>query len=367
MSERHNYKSIYAMVRERIENGVYQAGTLLPSESALAAECGVSRPTIAKVYNRLETDHMVSRKRGRGTQICHTMSEQSAYTFGLRLPGAGESEIFASINSRLLGLSKDMGFDCLCDGATASNADIRRNLIGSCCESYIIRNVDGIFFSPLERVNDASRLNLDICRRVEDAGIPLVLIDRDIVAPPSRSRFDVVGLDNYNAASDMTRLMIRAGCKNIYFFYRPYTASSVVMRMRGVRDAVLDAGLYFFGNNVVCGNPEDDGVVASVPIIRGNTGIVCANDSTAAVLMSSLERIGYRCGKDYLLCGFDDMKYSCHLKCSLSSYMQPCDEIAEVSVELMMRRMKNKDSTPLSVMLAGKVVERESTVFSAQL
>lgn len=53
MSEKHNYKSIYAIIRERIENGGYADGTLLPPESVLAAEYGVSRPTIAKVYNRL--------------------------------------------------------------------------------------------------------------------------------------------------------------------------------------------------------------------------------------------------------------------------------------------------------------------------
>lgn len=367
MSEKHNYKSIYAIIRERIEKGGYADGTLLPPESVLAAEYGVSRPTIAKVYNRLEKEHMVNRKRGRGTQVNHAVAEKDTYTFGLLLPGAGESEIFATINNRLLGLSKEMGFDCLWDGATASNADIRRNLIELCCENYIRRNVDGIFFSPLERVSDAGRLNLDICRRVEEAGIPLVLIDRDIVAPPARSRFDVVGLDNYNAATEMARLMIKAGCKNIYFFYRPYTAYSAVMRLRGVRDAVLEAGLYFLDNNVVCGNPENTGVVAAMPIIKGNTGIVCVNDATAAVLMLSLETLGYKCGTDYLLCGFDDMKYSCHLKCALSSYTQPCDEIAEVSVELMMRRVENKDCTPLSVMLSGRVVERESTEFAPQM
>ncbi len=367
MSERYNYKSIYSIIRERIENGEYRKDTLLPPETVLASEYNVSRPTIAKVYNRLEKEHMVSRKKGRGTQVSYVAAEREQYTFGLLLPGSGESEIFSTINNRLLELSKKMRFDCLWDGATASNAEIRRNLIEACCDNYIKRGVNGIFFSPLERMSDAARLNLDICRRVEDAGIPLVLIDRDIVAPPERSHFDIVGLDNYNAATDMARLMIRFGCKNIYFFHRPYSAYSVAMRMRGVRDAVLDAGLYFLDNNVICGNPEDLEKVARIPMIKGNTGFVCANDATAAVLMSSLESLGYRCGKDYLICGFDDMKYSCHLKCALSSYMQPCEEIAEVSVELMIRRIENKGRPPLSVLLKGQMVERESTKFDLSI
>lgn len=364
MKEKYNYKSIYSIIRDRIISGEYPNATLLPPETTLASEYGVSRPTVAKVYNRLERERLVERKKGRGTLVSHVVYDDRSYTFGLLLPGAGESEIFATINNRLLSLSKEKEFECLWDGATASNAYIRRNLIETCCSNYIEKHVDGIFFSPLERVSDAVRLNIEICERIERAGIPLVLIDRDVVAPPEKSRFDVVGLDNYNAATVMARLMIKAGCKNIYFFYRPYTAYSAVMRLRGVRDAVLEAGLYFLKNNVICGNPEDMDIVRNMSLIKGNTGIVCVNDSTAAVLMSSLEAIGYKCGKDYLLCGFDDMKYSQHLKCALTSYMQPCDEIADVSVELMMRRMENMDRAPLYVLLNGSVVERESTVFS---
>ena len=209
MKEKYNYKSIYSIIRDRIISGEYPNATLLPPETALASEYGVSRPTVAKVYNRLERERLVERKKGRGTLVSHVVYDDRSYTFGLLLPGAGESEIFATINNRLLSLSKEKEFECLWDGATASNAYIRRNLIETCCSNYIEKHVDGIFFSPLERVSDAVRLNIEICERIERAGIPLVLIDRDVVAPPEKSRFDVVGLDNYNAATVMARLGAR--------------------------------------------------------------------------------------------------------------------------------------------------------------
>ena len=82
-----------------------------------------------------------------------------------------------------------MQFSCLWEGATASNADIRRNLIETCCDSYIKKNVDGIFFSPLERVPDADRINETICNKIQQEGIPLILIDRDIVPIPQKSPF----------------------------------------------------------------------------------------------------------------------------------------------------------------------------------
>ena len=98
-------------------------------------------------------------------------------------------------------------------------------------------------------------------------------------------------------------------------------------------------------------------------LLKGETGIICANDSTAAVLMSSLEAVGYKIGSDLLICGFDDMKYSQHLKYSLTSFIQPCKEIAKVSIDLMMRRVECNDRPPLSVYLNGEIIERESTRF----
>lgn len=109
-----------------------------------------------------------------------------------------------------------MQFTCLWDGATASNAQIRKNLIESCCDNYIRRKVDGIFFSPLERVSDTDVINKNICHKISQAKIPLILIDRDIVPPPQKSPFDVVCLDNYGAGCVMAQHLIDAGCKNLF-------------------------------------------------------------------------------------------------------------------------------------------------------
>ena len=100
-----------------------------------------------------------------------------------------------------------------------------------------------------------------------------------------------------------------------------------------------------------------------IRIERGKTGIICANDATAAVLMSSLEAIGYKTRTDLLITGFDDMKYSQHLKCSLTSFVQPCKEIADVSIELMMRKIKCYNRPPVSVYLRGDIIIRDSSKF----
>jgi GntR family transcriptional regulator of arabinose operon len=364
MGKKNNYKSIYPYVKHIIETGNAPKGTLLPTEIELAAKFDVSRPTVAKVYSRLQDEGYVVKKKGMGTLVTYNLDTTNKYKFGLLLPGAGESEIFSLINNQILMMSDKMNFCCLWEGATANNAEVRKNFIDICCQKYIDERVDGIFFSPLELVHGSDNQNERICSKIVDADIPIILIDRDIVPIPEKSPFDVVGIDNYNAGMIMALHMIQAGCKNIYFFYKPYSAYSIEIRRRAIKDTLLEANIDFFDSNIFCGNPDDMNIVRNIPIIHGQTGIICANDATAAILMSSLDSLGYKCGWDYLLCGYDDMKYSQHLKCALTSFRQPCEEIANVSIDLMMRRIQSNDRPPVNVLLQGKLVARDSTKFT---
>lgn len=357
-----SYKSIYTTLKDQILKEAFPAGSMLPTEQTLAQKYSVSRPTIAKVYNQLQEEGFIKKTKGLGTVVIYQCTN-TIYTFGLLLPGAGESEIFSIINDQLLKQSEIGRFNCLWEGATANSAEIRRTLIETCCESYINKKVDGIFFSPLERVPDAYELNLKICKAINDANIPLILIDRDILTFPERSEFDIVCLDNFSAGCIMAQLLLDQGCEVVHFFRRPDSASSVDLRQSGVRDAVLKRGFTFDQNNIFCGNPEDMDFVKQMKIIPGKTGIICANDSTAAVLMSSIDALGIKISSDVLMCAYDDMKYSKHLKHSLTSYRQPCEEIANISIELLMRRLKDNNRIPITVNLLGDIVVRESSHF----
>ncbi|NLU79117.1 GntR family transcriptional regulator [Micromonospora sp. HNM0581] len=61
------YRVIADELRSRIENGVIPPGTLLPTESALTVEFGVSRGTIRQAIAALREDHLVATEHGRGT------------------------------------------------------------------------------------------------------------------------------------------------------------------------------------------------------------------------------------------------------------------------------------------------------------
>ena len=363
MKTKPTYKAIYDLLKKDIASGIYPEGALMPTESVLSEKFGVSRPTVARAYNKLQEEGIITKKKGMGTVVNLFPEQKEKPRFGLLLPGAGESEIFSIINDRLLKLSEKGHFDCLWEGATASNAGIRRELIENCCNNYIKQNVDGIFFSPLERVSDADTINREICRKIEEADIPIVLIDRDIYSIPSRSNHDLVSLDNFSAGCIMAQHLINSGCSDIHFFYRPDSAESVKIRLAGVRENLLRQNIELSGKNIHCENPENKDITTKIEIHSGQTGIICANDSTAAILMSTLSESGFKVSEDFLICGYDDMKYSSHLRHPLTSLRQPCEEIADTSVELMFRRLSSPKAYPLTVTLTGSIVKRESTTF----
>ena len=52
-----------------IENGTYEAGQQLPSETVLATQLGISRPTLREALLNLEQEGMIVRKHGVGTFV----------------------------------------------------------------------------------------------------------------------------------------------------------------------------------------------------------------------------------------------------------------------------------------------------------
>ncbi|MBZ2171900.1 GntR family transcriptional regulator [Nitratidesulfovibrio sp. SRB-5] len=68
------YLVIYEWLSEQIRNKVYQPGDKIPNESDLAAMFGVHRMTVRQAIDKLVNDHMLVRKRSKGTFL---LSEKS--------------------------------------------------------------------------------------------------------------------------------------------------------------------------------------------------------------------------------------------------------------------------------------------------
>jgi GntR family transcriptional regulator len=66
-------RPLYAQIREvltrRIAAGIWRSGEMLPSETRIAADLGVSQGTVRKALDEMAADHVVARRQGKGTFV----------------------------------------------------------------------------------------------------------------------------------------------------------------------------------------------------------------------------------------------------------------------------------------------------------
>jgi GntR family transcriptional regulator len=65
------YHQIFLVLRDRIRDGVFSAGVILPGEQELTRLFNVSRITVKRAMNELAAHGFVTRHRGRGTVVTH--------------------------------------------------------------------------------------------------------------------------------------------------------------------------------------------------------------------------------------------------------------------------------------------------------
>ena len=64
-------------------------------------------------------------------------------------------------------------------------------------------------------------VNQRIARALDEARIPVVLLDRTVVPYPGRGHHDLVGIDNRRAGYVITEHLLKLGARRIAFLARP--------------------------------------------------------------------------------------------------------------------------------------------------
>ena len=358
-SRQTKHRQVFEHVLADIESGKLKEGERLPSEIELVKEFATSRPTVARALRDLQNLGLVERKVGSGTYVRRSQKPADSWRFGLLIPGLGGTEIFEPICGQLARLAQRQHHTLLWGDFGDKRGEADPELIEQVCISYIRQTVAGVFFAPLELTEDKDRINQSVITALEAAGIPIVLLDRDIVAFPQRSRFDLVGIDNRRAGFLIADHLIRLGCRRLDFLARPDSAPTVMLRIAGYREALLSAGITPDPQWVHSGEPTDEKFIQRV-VAGGATAIICANDLTAANLMRTLDILGCPVPQKIRVVGFDDVRYAELLHPSLTTIHQPCVDIGTIAMQVMLERIENPAFPPRDILAQPTLIVRQS-------
>lgn len=360
MTEKHRpkYQEIVLDLRKAITLGEYKEGQRLPSEAELVKRFSTSRITVQRALKDLQHQGLIDRRAGSGTFV-KRVDRTEKFVFGLLIPGLGETEIFEPICQGMARAGR-AGGHALLWGDTTHTSGNKEQQTRELCEYYISRDVTGVFFAPVELTPNKDSVNLWVLDALEKARIPVVLLDRCVFQYPKRSNFDLVGIDNRRAGYIVTEQLLKHGCKQLMFLAAPFSAPTVDARVAGFRDALRDYGCKDSDACVHIGSPDDSDAVRAALSKLQPDGFVCANDSTAAHLMRTLDQLGVRVPEEIRIVGFDDVKYAGLLGVPLTTVRQPCREIGEVAITLMLDRIAHPGMPSRDVLLDCKLVVRRS-------
>lgn len=353
------YRRIYLELREALAMGAYEEGGKLPSENDLVGKFGASRPTVRRALAQLESEGFVEKRMGSGT-VAKNRSTHKNFVFGLLIPELGMTEIFEPICQ---GMSQSHlgGQHDLLWGPTFVPSGSKEIQAEKLCEYYIERKVAGVFFAPIELSAGSGKVNLSIVSALDEARIPIILLDRDLCLYPERSKYDLVGIDNRRAGYVLTEHLLLSGSRRVAFFARPFSAHTVDARIDGYRGA-LHAHLGSSAPDLAQWIDPSDAFAVREFLDRSQPdAIVCANDYTGAQLLTTLSGIGVQVPSQIRVAGIDDVKYAQLLQSPLTTIHQPCLEIGSTALLAMFDRIAHPNAPSRDFLLDFRLVIRKST------
>jgi DNA-binding LacI/PurR family transcriptional regulator len=350
---------MYEKIRERLERdiagGHYAAGEKFPSEAALVQRFGASRITVGRAVRELQERGLLDRVAGSGTYVRGAASRPNeGLLFGLVIPNLGETEIFEPICQGIAAAPEARGHGLLWAHAD-QRVESREEQALELARYSIARSVAGVFFAPLEFSAESAEVNARVMKLLHGAGIAVVMLDRRPENSGARHKCDLVGIDNYRAGYLAAEHLLRLGAQRIGFVRLEGQASTVKARVRGYQDALAD--LSGSGRVFTMRTHQPMEWTAEA---RECEAFVCANDRVAGRWMQTLLECGIHIPRDVRIVGMDDVNYASLLPVPLTTVHQPCREIGEAALRVMLERLERPRMAARDVLLDCSLVVRKS-------
>lgn len=205
----------------------------------------------------------------------------------------------------------------------------------------------------------------DNLRRVGEAGVPLVLVDRSF--PGFAANF--IGIDDYRAGELAVTHLVQQGCRRIAHIRGPMTNVGN-RRAEGYRDALRKHGLSVPEKYIVTGGEASDSdgetrgkrAMDQVLALKPRPdGVFCFNDTVAVGAMVRAIDAGLHIPKDVAIVGCGNFHYSSKLHVPLSSIDQKSKEIGERTAKMITALLEKPSARPRTVVLEPELVVRDSS------
>ena len=216
------------------------------------------------------------------------------------------------------------------------------------------RQVDGVLLVP-------ACGNAKIINFLEANDISVVVLDRRV----SGVNTDFVRSDSEDGANRLIKLLIGLGHERIAVITGPKKVSTAVDRVKGYRQALVEAGLkeneLIYYGSFTQQSGYDFAKLAMLQSPRP-TAIFAANNFILLGVVKALRELQLKVPEDISVVGFDDFPESMLVKPFFTAVLQPAYEMGRLAAELLLKRISGELSGECQkIILPTEIIERESS------
>jgi len=270
--------------------------------------------------------------------------------FGVAIPSI-TNPIFARVFFALEERAHELGYDLLL--AHTQNLPEREEY---CIRRFLSRRVDGLFISPVYRMDPEARIYQELLTRQT----PTVLLGPP--APFCKS-FVSVEIEELIASYTITQHLLKLGHKRIAYLTGPSASPWAQERLESYRRALREAGLEVDDRLIFqAGSTIEDGTKTAQQMLNescNTTAVQAVNDLVAVGCAETLLAQGLRIPEDISVAGFGNVMVAEHFRVPMTTIRQPKFRLGVAAVEAMMQLLGGQ--RPELKRLPAELIERKST------
>ena len=330
------YQEISDSIYKLIEDGTYELGQKLPSETELASRFQVTRQTIRHALAVLDEQGILRKRQGSGTYVEGIRSQRDerrtsiafiiTYVDGYIFP-----KIIQGIEKKLSeqGYSVQIAF-------TNNKFEREREIL----EDFLGREeIAGVIAEPTK--SSLPNLNMSLYEAFGKAHVPVLFINsyyEELQLPHISIQDEMAG---YKAAD----YLIYQGHKKIGGIFKLDDGQGR-LRYRGFTRALREHNLPFDDSQILWLDTQDiknfhDSFEKMKKRFQKITGIVCYNDEVAFSLEEELIRDGFKVPEDMSLVSVDNSELATMCEVSLTSINHPKEVLGTKAAEQMMKLIED--------------------------
>lgn len=348
MSTEPKYMHIVRYIKDRIEENALKPRDLLPPESELMAEFGVSSITVRKAMETMVREGIVYRVKGKGTYVSPSTSEpvQDEPARRVYLIFDIEARLDTSLSRIVQGIQRYYKHKkCL---LALENYAF--------CEEYLRtgrdKETDAGLILYINSSDDEKKVQH--IRNLSNAGVKFVCIDRFLGNFP----INYVGCNNHDAVYAAVEHLVAHKHRRISFLYEKPEISSEKERYKGYVHAMRDHGL---GTLLPSSHSVGDIENCVEDVKNGVTAVICANDYTASLLVEALKKANLEVPRDVSVVGFDDSETYRYHQPTLTTLRQDFHALGYESARVLDKLMTGSASGYTRIYIPAQLLVRESS------